>query len=55
MSPRLPLIRRSTRVGARFFWPAFSVVGWGIIVLLNAWDVYWRPTIAAVAVRHYAS
>ena len=24
-----------------FFWPIFPIAGWGIAVLLNAWDV-WR-------------
>ena len=28
-----------------FFWPVFPIIGWGIIVVLNAWDVYWRPAI----------
>jgi hypothetical protein len=23
-----------------FFWPVFSIGGWGIAVILNAWDVY---------------
>jgi hypothetical protein len=23
-----------------FFWPVFIMVGWGIGVVLNAWDVY---------------
>jgi len=23
-----------------FFWPVFPLVGWGIGVVLNAWDVY---------------
>jgi hypothetical protein len=23
-----------------FFWPAFPLVGWGIGVVMNAWDVY---------------
>jgi hypothetical protein len=23
-----------------FFWPVFPIVGWGIGVVLNAWDVY---------------
>ena len=23
-----------------FFWPAFPMVGWGIGVVMNAWDVY---------------
>ena len=26
---------------AGFFWPVFPIVGWGIGVVLNAWDV-WR-------------
>lgn len=25
-----------------FFWPIFPIVGWGIGVVMNAWDV-WRP------------
>jgi uncharacterized membrane protein len=28
-----------------FFWPVFIIVGWGIGVVMNAWDVYWRPRI----------
>jgi 2TM domain len=28
-----------------FFWPVFFIVGWGIGVVMNAWDVYWRPRI----------
>ena len=23
-----------------FFWPIFPILGWGVAVLLNAWDVY---------------
>jgi hypothetical protein len=26
--------------GAHFFWPIFPIVGWGIGVVMNAWDVY---------------
>jgi hypothetical protein len=26
--------------GAGFFWPVFPMVGWGIGVVMNAWDVY---------------
>ena len=26
--------------GAAFFWPIFPIVGWGIGVVMNAWDVY---------------
>ena len=25
---------------AGFFWPVFPMVGWGIAVVANAWDVY---------------
>lgn len=28
-----------------FFWPVFAIGGWGIGVVMNAWDVYWRPEI----------
>jgi hypothetical protein len=28
-----------------FFWPIFPIGGWGIAVMMNAWDVYWRPEI----------
>ena len=28
-----------------FFWPVFPIAGWGIGVVMNAWDVYWRPQI----------
>ena len=35
-----------------FFWPVFPIVGWGIIVVLNAWDVYWRPTITEEDIQH---
>jgi uncharacterized ion transporter superfamily protein YfcC len=26
--------------GAGFFWPVIPIVGWGIGVVMNAWDVY---------------
>jgi hypothetical protein len=28
-----------------FFWPIFPIAGWGIGVVMNAWDVYWRHPI----------
>lgn len=31
--------------GASFFWPIFPIVGWGIRVIFNAWDVYGRRPI----------
>jgi hypothetical protein len=26
--------------GQGFFWPVFPIVGWGIGVVMNAWDVF---------------
>ncbi|TCN31136.1 2TM domain-containing protein [Kribbella orskensis] len=35
--------------GAGFFWPAFPIFGWGIGVVLHAWDVLTpQPSEAAV-------
>jgi uncharacterized membrane protein len=31
--------------GAGFFWPAFPMLGWGIAVAFNAWDVYARKSL----------
>ena len=28
-----------------FFWPVFPIAGWGIGVIMNAWDVYGRQEI----------
>jgi hypothetical protein len=28
-----------------FFWPVFIMVGWGIGVVMNAWDVYFAEDI----------
>lgn len=28
--------------GAGFFWPVFPIMGWGIGLAFNAWDVYRR-------------
>ena len=32
--------------GSDFFWPIFPIVGWGIGVGANAWDVYGRKPIS---------
>lgn len=29
--------------GASFFWPIFPILGWGIGVVFNAWDVFSPP------------
>jgi hypothetical protein len=31
--------------GAGFFWPVFPLLGWGIGLAANAWDVYGRKPI----------
>jgi hypothetical protein len=34
-----------------FFWPVFPMVGWGIGVVMNAWDVYRNDEFAEAAIR----
>jgi hypothetical protein len=31
--------------GAGYFWPAWIIFGWGVGLVLNAWDVYFRRPI----------
>jgi 2TM domain len=28
--------------GAGYFWPIWVIAGWGIGLVLHAWDVFWR-------------
>ena len=35
-----------------FFWPVFPIAGWGIGVVMNAWDVFWRPAITEEDIQH---
>jgi hypothetical protein len=37
--------------GAGFFWPIFPIIGWGIGVGANAWDVYGRKPITEDEIR----
>jgi uncharacterized membrane protein len=37
-----------------FFWPIFPILGWGIAVLANAWDVYGRRPISEEEIRREA-
>jgi hypothetical protein len=37
--------------GSGFPWPVFVTGGWGIGVVMNAWDVYWRRPITEAAVQ----
>jgi uncharacterized membrane protein len=40
--------------GADFFWPIFPILGWGIGVVANAWDVYGRKPISEEEIRREA-
>jgi hypothetical protein len=35
-----------------FPWPVFITAGWGIGVIMNAWDVYGRKPITEAQVQH---
>ena len=35
-----------------FFWPVFPIGIWGIGVVMNAWDVFWRPAITEEDIQH---
>jgi hypothetical protein len=42
-----------TVTSARGFpWPVFVTAGWGIGVIMNAWDVYGRKPITEAQVQH---
>jgi hypothetical protein len=34
-----------------FFWPVFPIVGWGIGVVMNAWDVYRNDEFDGMRIR----
>jgi hypothetical protein len=38
--------------GAGFFWPIFPILGWGIGVVFNVWDVYRRDDPTEDDIRH---
>jgi hypothetical protein len=35
-----------------FFWPLFIIGAWGIGLVMNAWDVYWRRDITEEDIQH---
>jgi len=35
-----------------FFWPIFPIAGWGIAVVLNAWDVWRGDEFSPEAIEH---
>jgi hypothetical protein len=38
-------------IGRGFFWPIFPILGWGVGVAANAWDVYGRKPISEDEIR----
>jgi uncharacterized membrane protein len=40
--------------GGDYFWPIFPILGWGLGVLGNAWDVYGRKPISEEEIRREA-
>jgi 2TM domain len=38
--------------GAGYAWPAWITGGWGIGLILNAWDVFFRSPISEADVQH---
>jgi 2TM domain-containing protein len=34
-----------------FFWPVFFIGAWGIGLVMNAWDVYWRRDITEAEIQ----
>lgn len=37
--------------GAGYFWPAWVLLGWGVGLVLNAWDVFFRRPITEADVE----
>lgn len=40
--------------GSGFFWPIFPILGWGVGVAANAWDVYGRKPIGEDEIQREA-
>ena len=36
--------------GGGYFWPGWVMAGWGIILVLHVWEVFWRRPITEVDV-----
>jgi hypothetical protein len=50
----LVVIWAITRSDETIFWPIFPILGWGIGVAANAWDVYGRRPITEDEIRQEA-
>jgi len=35
-----------------YFWPAWVIGGWGVLLLLRAWDLYFRRPVTDADVEH---
>ena len=36
---------RAIVTGGGYFWPGWVMAGWGILLALHVWDVFWRRPI----------
>jgi hypothetical protein len=41
--------------GGGYFWPGWVMAGWGILLVLHAWDVFWRRPITEADVDQEVS
>ncbi|HEY5183903.1 MAG TPA: 2TM domain-containing protein [Actinomycetes bacterium] len=41
--------------GAGYFWPGWVMAGWGILLALHAWDVFWRRPITEAEIDQEVS
>lgn len=41
--------------GGGYFWPGWVMAGWGILLVLHAWDVFWRHPITEADVDQEVS
>jgi hypothetical protein len=41
--------------GAGFFWPVFPILGWGIGLAANAWEVYGRKPLSEDEIQREAA
>jgi hypothetical protein len=37
--------------GAGYFWPGWIIACWGVGLIMNVWDVYWRKPVTEADVR----
>lgn len=41
--------------GGGYFWPGWVMAGWGILLALHAWDVFWRRPITEAEIDEEVS